>query len=180
MRIIAGKYRGKQLISPKDDAVRPTSDRAREALFSILSSRIDNDWSSVSFLDVFAGTGAVGLEAFSRGACEVCFIDKDISLIKKNSQSFAGADSKIKIIKSNVLSVSKSLKSYDIVFLDAPYAQGLSSQALSKLLSAGWIGKNSLCVIELDRKEDFTLPSGFQQHSERIYGISKFIFAELE
>ena len=79
MRIVAGKYRGKQLFSPKVGVVRPTADRAREALFNILTSKIGNDWSDYTFLDVFSGTGAVGFEALSRGAAKVGFVDINIA-----------------------------------------------------------------------------------------------------
>ena len=88
MRIIAGHYRGKKLFSPESDKVRPTADRAREALFNILNSSLEKDWGSYKLLDVFAGTGAFGLEALSRGAAEVGLIDADTRSLMKNTALF--------------------------------------------------------------------------------------------
>ena len=103
MRIIAGQYRGKKLFTPDGKNVRPTSERAREAVFNILNSHPDCDYDSIRLADIFAGTGAFGLEAISRGAAMVTLVDKDTTLAAKNAKMFIKEQSKIKIIKTDAL-----------------------------------------------------------------------------
>ncbi|MDR1694133.1 MAG: 16S rRNA (guanine(966)-N(2))-methyltransferase RsmD [Lactobacillaceae bacterium] len=179
MRIIAGAYRGKNLNAPASNDVRPTSDRAREAVYNILTSKIDNDWENYSLLDVFAGTGAFGLEAISRGAKEVCLLDKDTALAAKNASLFPKEQSKIKIVKADALNLPVSHSKYDMVFLDAPYQRDMSAKALEELKNKGWFQKGALCIIELEKKEDFILPANFEEVDNRKYGIARFIFAQV-
>ena len=129
MRIIAGNYRGKKLFSPESDKVRPTADRAREALFNILHSSLEKDWSAYKLLDVFAGTGAFALEALSRGAAAVALIDKDTRSLEKNVALFPKEKERISVFRQNVLSLPPSAGRYDLLFMDAPYNQGLSEPA---------------------------------------------------
>lgn len=178
MRIIAGKYRGKNLFSPKDDKIRPTSDRARESIFNVINSKISNSWDSLTMADVFSGTGAIGFEAISRGIKDVCLIDVDVSLINKNLELFKNDADKIYVIKSDISHLPIAKKPYDIVFMDAPYGKNLSDKALRELLSKKFIKSGTFCIIELEKKEDFIFPDNFTIIGEKVYGIAKFILAE--
>lgn len=177
MRIISGKYRGKNLFTPKDDNIRPTSDRAREAIFNVLSSRISNSWGEISMVELFAGTGAVSFEAISRGIKEVCMVDVDTSLANKNKELFSSDKERINIFKCDVTNLPLAPKQYDMMFMDAPYDKGLSEKSLKELSSKKWLKPEAICIIELEKKEIFTLPEGFELIDERVYGIAKFIIA---
>jgi len=178
MRIIAGLYKGKKLFAPSSQEVRPTGDRAREAVFSILKSGYVDNWEEISLLDVFAGTGAFALEAVSRGAASVCLIDKDTALAGKNAALFPNEKNKIKLVKADALALPSSSNVYDVIFIDAPYDKGLSEKCLTELKQKKWIDRGSLCIIEINKKENFSLPEGFEEADNRVYGIARFIFAE--
>ena len=149
MRIIGGTYRGKKLFSPESDKVRPTSDRAREALFNILNSQLENSFSEYNLLDVFSGSGALGLEAISRGIKSVGLIDADIKSLSKNVSLFPQEQNKIKIYRLDVNHLPQSNMQYDIVFMDAPYNQGLSEIALHNLAINNWLSDQALCIVEV-------------------------------
>lgn len=176
MRIVGGKYRGKKLQTPDGRDVRPTSERAREAIFNILYSHLGGDYAELSLLDVFAGTGAFGLEAISRGFKEVTFVDIDTSLVQKNIKMFSAENDKLRVIKNDATHLPKARKKYDIVFMDAPYALGLTQKALQQLISQGWIKENGLCIVEIRQDEMWSLPDGFELVDERIYGLAKVLF----
>ena len=178
MRIVAGKYRGKKLFTPKNDSVRPTSERAREALFNILNSKFGSDYSCFDLLDIFAGTGAFGFEGLSRGINSVTFLDINTELVKKNARLFADDKEKIKIIQANAVNLPHSIKQYNFVFSDAPYDKGLSEKAFFELATKGWLKDNALCVIEIRHSENISLPQNFVQFDERIYGQAKVLFLE--
>lgn len=178
MRIIAGKYRGKKLNSPKDEGVRPTSDRAREGIFNILSSKLGGDWDSYSVLDVFSGSGAFAFESLSRGVRDVSMIDINTETLLKNASIFPTERKNIDIIKSDVKYLPSAKKQYNLIFMDAPYNKGLSEVALNKLASSKWLENNAICIVEIDKKEEISVPDCFVQIDERIYGIAKIIFLE--
>ena len=172
MRIVSGTYRGKKLITPTSDTVRPTSDRAREALFSILYSKFGS-MNGKSVLDIFAGTGALGFEALSRGAESVCFVDIDTSTVEKNARLFSSEKTKIKIIKSDTSKLTGIGGNFDFVFSDPPYDKGLNeiafqNEAIIKVLKDG-----AVCIIETRRSENPSLPQNFVLTDERIYGMAK-------
>ncbi len=175
MRIIGGKYRGKKLFTPNDNKVRPTSDRAREAIFSILYSRLGS-LEKCHVIDVFAGTGAFGFEALSRGAESVTFVDKDVRLLTKNASLFPTEKNKITIISADVRFLPSAAKQADIVFMDAPYAQGLTVAAFEKLCAKGWLNDDALCLAEMRRDEVLQLSSCFEKCDERMYGLAKIEF----
>lgn len=172
MRIVGGKYRGKNLFEPKSDEVRPTSDRAREAIFNILYSKIGGV-EGRKVLDVFAGTGALGFEALSRGAQSVCFIDKNTQLVLRNAKLFVKEDDKIKIVCADATRSLHLKEKYNLIFCDAPYDKGLNEKALESLLSGGFIEEGALCVVETRYNEDLTLSPFFELLDERIYGMAK-------
>lgn len=178
MRIIGGQYRGKKLFSPDSDKVRPTSDRAREALFNILFSRLENPLSEYTLLDVFAGTGAFALEALSRGAKEVCLIDIDTKPLLKNITLFTSEKNKIRVVRSDVEHLQIAPQQYDILFMDAPYHKGLSEVALKNLDAKQWLKTGALCMVEVEKTEQIAIPSCYQVQNERIYGLAKVIFMQ--
>ena len=175
MRIVAGKYRGKKLFTPDYEGVRPTSERAREALFSILYSRLGG-LGECKVLDIFAGTGAFGLEALSRGAAKVAFVDKNPKLLNKNTALFLPEKDKIKIIAADALRLPPAAEAYNLIFSDAPFAQNLSEKAIREAAAKGWIAPGALCLIETRKDEELALPENFAQVDERIYGIAKISF----
>ena len=137
MRIIGGKYRGKKLLSPDNGRVRPTSDRAREALFNILRSKLGFDFGSYHLLDVFAGTGALGLEALSRGADSCVFIDKATADIISFNAEHTRLSDRCRVLKGDVFALLHRLagqgERFDLVFCDPPYHQGLAHRVLEYL-----------------------------------------------
>ena len=175
MRIIGGKYRGKKLFTPVGKEIRPTADRAREALFNILYSQIGG-MQDICVLDVFAGTGAFGLEALSRGAKSVIFVDKDTKLLNKNTALFPAEKDKITIISADAAMLPPARKKVSLAFLDAPYAKGLSAPALEGLDKNNWLKNGSLCLVEMRRDEKLTPPAAYKKYDERLYGIAKIEF----
>ena len=180
MRIVGGVYKGKKLQAPDGDTTRPTSDRARESLFNILSSLLlkeDKKWSEIVFVDVFAGTGAIGLEAASRGAKKVFFIERDQKALKclaNNSKEFK----EITILGIDATKVPFSKTPAQIIFMDAPYHTQLWELALDGLLKKGWIDKEAFVIIEVEKNETATLPTSFLLKEERIYGRNKLLFCQ--
>lgn len=176
MRIIGGLYRGKKLISPKGDIVRPTSDMSRETIFNILYSKLDTPWSELCVLDVFSGSGAFGLEAISRGAKMVTMIDTNTENAIKNISLFPNEKSKIKLLRCNATKMPKADKVYDVIFLDAPYNNGLTYPTISSILAQGWLADDGIVIAEISRKEMLEAPAGLEEIDKRSYGISSFVF----
>ena len=179
MRIIAGKYRAKVLKSPKSGVVRPTSDRAREAIFNILNSKLGGNWENCRFLDVFAGTGAIGLEALSRGVNFVGFIDINTENLMQNIKLFPNEKEKIKVYKSSAENLLFAHEKYNLVFSDAPYEKNLSEPAIEQLLQKFWLEKEAVVVVETQKTEKFTFPQEFELIEERVYGPAKFRILKL-
>lgn len=180
MRIVGGTYRGKKLQTPTDDQTRPTSDKAREALFNILDSQLlkaGQKWGQLTFLDVFAGTGAVGIEALSRGAKEAFFIENHgpaIACLKANTAPFQN----VVLLTCNAETPPFRTTPVDLIFMDAPYARQLWEKALTALLKAGWIGPQTRIIVEVERKEEILMPAGFHISDDRHYGRNRLIFCE--
>lgn len=177
MRIIGGSYRGKKLFSPQSEGVRPTADRARESVFNILNSKLDGGWETCRLLEIFAGTGAFSLEAISRGAAAACLIDINPDNARRNIALFPKEQGLIKLLKADALKLPQAAEAYNLLFMDAPYAKGLSEPALRRAAEQGWLQDGCLCVIELEKNEAFDLPSDFERLDERCYGIARFLFA---
>ena len=176
MRIIGGMYRGKNLLSPLSDKVRPTSDRAREAIFNILYSKLEKSFSEIELLDVFSGTGAFALEAMSRGAKNVTLLDIDTRDLQKNVALFPNEKKRISILQLDATKLPRATHKYDVVFLDAPYNKGLSEQALQQLAQQQWLKPEALCVVELEKNEEITLPQEYDKIDERYYGLAQVLF----
>jgi len=184
MRIVAGSHKGRRIETPADDAIRPTSDRARQALFNILQGgRLTRAGGEALLpgaivLDAFAGTGALGLEALSRGAARVTFLDNDrqaLALIRRN---VAGLDQEDRahIVAGDALAPPRASESHDLAFLDPPYGAGLAAPALAALAQRGWLAPGALVVVELGRGDALTPPQGFTLVDERRYGKARLMF----
>ena len=186
MRIIGGKYKGLKLLPPDGDIIRPTSDRLKESLFSIISSnkyKIKIDSSNV--LDICSGTGSLGIEAFSRGANSVIFIDKDyrsINLIKKNIARLKIGDQfkdNVKIIRDEATKALKKInKIFQIVLIDPPYNTNITEKCLFKLKELNLINQQSYIFAESSKTEDFNY-YGYQILDIKIYGNSKLTILKL-
>jgi 16S rRNA (guanine966-N2)-methyltransferase len=148
MRIIAGKWRGRQLEQPPQTITRPTTDRVREALFSMLISRVGS-FNGLYVFDAFAGSGAFGLEALSRGAKHVMFAEKDKSArrVLQNNVAHLKCEMQASIVE-DAFRISKIEQPFDLVFMDPPYGAGLESELFSYLLQQSFINEETLIVIE--------------------------------
>ena len=177
MRIIAGQYRGRRLSSLEGRDVRPTSEQAREALFNILEHG-QPSVRGARFLDLFCGTGAVGLEALSRGAAEVLLIESNAAAFGVANANLArlGNPSNVRLLRWDATALGPAPAAFDLVFLDPPYRSGLASPALGSLRQRGWLAPEARVVVELATREDLDLPDGYQPEQERRYGATKFLF----
>ena len=184
MRIVGGAFRGRRLAVPGGGDIRPTADRAREAVFNILAHGLAVAWEETAVIDVFAGTGAMGLEALSRGAPHATFIDDDplaIGCIRQNAGA-AGAAREASILKLDATRLPPpplvARAPCGLAFLDPPYGSGLAGPALIGLAARRWIGPGALCVVEVGAKEVFKAPDGFAVADERRYGAARVLFLE--
>ncbi len=172
MRIIAGEFRGRALASVgKGDAgahLRPTTDRVRESLFNVLNHQIDFD--DLHVLDLFAGTGALGLEALSRGATHVTFVDDGRvaqGLIRKNID-LTGSANQTTLIRRDATRLGENpATACDLIFLDPPYGKALGQKALTSAIQGGWLADDALIVWE--ENAPMTAPEGFTLHDTRKY-----------
>ncbi len=181
MRIIAGRHRGRPLKAPPGLAVRPTSERAREALFDILShSRFAEGpvYHAANVLDAFAGTGAFGLEALSRGAAHASFIDLDRTALQalRDNIALLGEEANSRAVQGDALKPPRADRPCSLVFLDPPYREDVGGAALLALLKAGWTAPGALAVVEVAATQDLATPEGFELLDERRYGAAKLIF----
>jgi 16S rRNA (guanine966-N2)-methyltransferase len=181
MRIIAGRHRGRALKAPQGEIVRPTSDRAREALFDILAhGRFAEQpvYLDARVLDAFAGTGAFGLEALSRGAAQASFMEKDRTALAALRANIAALreERNAAVLGVDVLHPPRAGAPATLVFLDPPYGQDLAAPALTALATAGWLAAGALVVAEVGARETLTAPAGFQPLQERKYGAARLVF----
>lgn len=183
MRIISGTLRGKILKSPDGQNTRPTSDKARQGIFNIIEhSPICDGIVGKTFLDVFAGTGAFGIEALSRGAKSVCFIENDIKAIGVLNENIKSCriENSTKVISKDAIKLDNKIDVFDIIFLDPPYEKGLVHLALVKLLEFGAIGENTLIIAEHKKGENIEIPAPLEVFREVNYGINAFKLAKLQ
>ena len=186
MRIIGGKFKGLKLIPPSDLGIRPTSDRFKEALFSILDSKKYNiNIYNSKLIDIFSGTGALGIEALSRGAKKVYFLDQDtksIQIIKTNISKLKINDQDditIKIIKEEVTKALKKVNEiFDIVLMDPPYNKNIIKEILENLKNHNLINTNSYIFAESDKTEIVDC-NGYEVLDTKIYGKSKLTILKL-
>ena len=173
MRVISGGWRGRKLLAPKNDATRPTADRTRETLFSMLASRLGS-FEELHVADLFAGSGALGIEALSRGAAHCVFGEQDREAIDALRQNLAalGAAPRADVRAGSVLAVGPAPRTFDLLLFDAPYGTGAGSVALDKLNRLGWVGADSLISIETADKEAVEV-AGFAIDATRKVGKAK-------
>ena len=183
MRIVGGKLRSRPIAGPKSDAVRPTSDRLREALFNILTHSYGDPVTGARVLDVFAGTGALGIEAISRGADYALFVDEGVearALLRDNVESLGlGGVTRIFRRDASRLGPAHPLDPFSLVFLDPPYGKGLAEKSLISARDGGWLMPEALLVVEEAADAGFKTPEGFVELERRRYDDTEFTFIRL-
>lgn len=182
MRIAAGKFRGRQLAAPRGRATRPTGARVREALFDILEHGLGTDppIDGARVLDVFAGAGALGLEALSRGGDHVTFMERDraaCAAIEANVAAL-GVAGQVQIVRTDATAprAARTGEAASLVFLDPPYGQGLDGAALTALAAQGWIAAGAMVAVEHDKDDAVAIPPGFAECDRRAYGSTEILF----
>ncbi len=180
MRVVGGSLRGRSLATPKSAAIRPTADRLRESLFNILAHAYGDPVTGARVLDLFAGTGALGIEAMSRGAAFALFIDASAearALIRENVTAL-GLGGAVRIFRRDAtrLGPAHPLAPFALAFLDPPYGQGLAAKALASARAGGWFAPEALIVVEEAAKTQFAAPEGFIELDRRRYDDTEFVF----
>ena len=178
MRIVGGRHSGRRLLSPRDRSIRPTSDRVREAVFGILEhggwggSDDPDAIAGAVVVDAFCGTGALGLEALSRGAAFAYLIDRDpvaAQLARRNATDL-GEQDRVRISRCDVMRPPPPMAPANLAFFDPPYGLGLAEGALMVLQGRGWLAPGCLCVVEQSRRETPPMIPGFVLLDTRLYG----------
>jgi 16S rRNA (guanine966-N2)-methyltransferase len=177
VRIIAGRHRGRRLGAPPGLEVRPTGDRPREALFAILEHG-EPPLLGARFLDLFAGTGAIGLEAASRGAATALLVELDATALRAATanRDALGEGRTVGILRADASRLGRATQPFDIVFLDPPYRSGLAPPTLEALLVGGWLAPGARVVCELSSRDTLLPPEGLAIEDERRYGRTRFVF----
>ena len=180
MRIVGGRFRGRLLTAPNSQAIRPTADRLRESLFNILTHAYGDPASGARVLDLFAGTGALGLEALSRGAAFVLFVDDGAearALLRGNVDALgAGGATKVYRRDATQLGPVQPMQPFTLAFLDPPYGKGLAEKALTSAHDGGWLAPDALVVVEEATDSKFAPPPGFDELERRDYGETELVF----
>jgi 16S rRNA (guanine966-N2)-methyltransferase len=180
MRIVGGQHRGRALATPRGRDIRPTSDRLRESLFNILVHAYGDPVTGARVLDLFAGTGALGLEAMSRGAAFALFVDEGAearALIRENVTTLGlGGTTKIFRRDAAKLGAAHPIEPFSLVFLDPPYGRGLAEQALVSARIGGWLAPDALIVVEEASDSGFATPDGFTELERRRYDDTELVF----
>jgi 16S rRNA (guanine966-N2)-methyltransferase len=180
MRIVGGRLGGRTLASPRSQAIRPTADRLRESLFNILVHGYGDPVGGARVLDLFAGTGALGIEAISRGAVFALFVDDGAqarALLRENIAALAlGGATRIFRRDATRLGPAHPLEPFSLVFLDPPYGKGLAEKALASARDGGWLTSGALIVVEEATDAKFTAPAGFEEIERRQYDDTEVVF----
>src|ERR671936_1407171 len=180
MRVVGGRLKGRSLASPASREIRPTADRLRESVFNILTHAYDNPIEGARVLDLFAGTGALGIEAVSRGAAFALFVDNGAearALLRNNVEALAlGGVTKVYRRDATDLGPAHPVEPFSLVFLDPPYGKGFAEQALAALRDGGWLTPGALLVVEEAKSAAFAVPEGFDELERRAYDDTEFVF----
>ena len=185
MRIVGGRLGGRPLVGPKPGigSIRPTSDRLRESLFNVLAHAYDHPLDGARVLDLFAGTGALGLEAMSRGAAFALFVDDGAearALIRGNVEALGlGGTTKIFRRDATRLGAAHPVEPFALAFLDPPYGRGLAQKALASARAGGWLVPGALAVVEEAANAEFAPPEGFVELERRDYDDTRVIFLRM-
>lgn len=180
MRIVGGSLRGRPLATPRSDAIRPTSDRTREAVFNVIAHAWPQKLDGARVLDLFSGTGALGLEALSRGAAQCLFVEDSAEgrgLIRTNIEEF-GLQGRAKIFRRDAtrLGEAGTIAPFDLVFADPPYGKGLAERALQSALAGGWLAADALVVVEEAAALPFQPVEGLDLIERREWGDTSVTF----
>jgi 16S rRNA (guanine966-N2)-methyltransferase len=179
MRVVGGRLRGRTIASPSSRDIRPTADRMRESLFNILMHAYGDPVTDARVLDLFAGTGALGIEAVSRGAAFALFVDNGAearALLRQNVEALGlGGVTKVYRRDATKLGPAHPMEPFSLVFLDPPYGKGLGEQALASLRDGGWLTPEALLVVEEAVSATFTAPEGFEELERRAYDDTEFV-----
>ncbi len=180
MRVVGGRLRSRPIAGPKSDSLRPTADRLREALFNILTHAYGDPVTGARVLDLFAGTGALGIEAMSRGAAYALFVDDGVearALLRNNTEALGlGGTTRIFRRDATKLGPAHPLEPFTLVFLDPPYRKGLAEAALTAAREGGWLKPEALAVVEEAADAGFTAPEGFTELERRPYDDTELVF----
>jgi 16S rRNA (guanine966-N2)-methyltransferase len=180
MRIVAGRFRGRSIAAPAGPSIRPTSDRLRETIFNILEHAYGGPVDGARVLDLFAGTGAMGLEALSRGASFCLFVDQGAearSLVRGSIESLGcGGEARIFRRDATKLGEAKPLAPFSLLFCDPPYGKGLPSRALASAKAGNWLAPDALVVVEEAAAADFAFPPGISEIERRRQGDTLLVF----
>jgi 16S rRNA (guanine966-N2)-methyltransferase len=180
MRVVGGRLRGRNLAAPSSREIRPTADRLRESLFNILVHAYDDPLQGARVLDLFAGTGALGIEAISRGAAFALFVDTgaEARALLRNNVEALGLGGVTKIFRRDAtnLGAAHPLPPFAVVFLDPPYGKGLAETALVSLRDGGWLVPGALLVVEEAKATGFAAPAGFEELERRAYDDTELVF----
>ena len=180
MRIVGGRLRGRVLNAPASRAIRPTSERLRESIFDILTHRFPDLLEGARVVDLFAGSGALGFEALSRGASFALLVDDGAearALLRGNVEALSlGGVTRIWRADATKLGRAPAGAPFTVAFLDPPYGKDLAGPALAALAVGGWLAAGALCVVEEAAKAKIAAPEGFGVEDERIYGDTKILF----
>lgn len=177
MRIISGQWRGRQLVAPKGETTRPTADRTREALFSMLVSRVGS-FDGLAVADLFAGSGALGLEALSRGAATCVFVEHDKHALDALRGNLTKLGAKGDVRAQSVMALGPAPAPLDIILMDPPYGSGAGVVALDRLARLGWVGPASWISIETQHKENVAI-GGFEIDTVKVYGKAQVTILRL-
>lgn len=175
-RIIAGRHRGRRLEVPPGDTVRPSAERLREALFNMLEHG-QPALRGCRFLDLFAGSGAVGLEALSRGAAAVCLVEADrraAAAARRNVEKLGETD-RVRLVVADATRLPPAGEAFAIAYLDPPYDSGLAPACLARLAAGGWLAEEALVGVEIAAREVLAAPPGFAVFDERRYGAGRIV-----
>lgn len=183
MRIVGGAFRGRALATPRGSDIRPTTDRTREAVFNVLAHAYPEALDGTRVLDLFAGTGALGLEAMSRGAAHCLFVEESAEgrgLIRSSIEAL-GLQGRTKIFRRDAaaLGMVGTMMPFDLLLADPPYGKGLGERALASALSGGWLRPGALCVVEEAAATPVAPPPGFALVDMRQYGDTAVAFLRL-
>lgn len=179
MRVGGGRLRGRMIAAPASRDIRPTADRLRESLFNILMHAYDDPISGARVIDLFAGTGALGIEAISRGAAFALFVDNGAearALLRQNIEALGlGGVTKVYRRDAAALGAAHPHEPFTLAFLDPPYGKGLGERALASLRQGGWLAPRSLIVVEEAVAAKLAVPEGYEQLERRVYDDSEFV-----
>ena len=182
MRVVGGELKGRNIVAPASRDIRPTADRLRESVFNILVHAYDDPFQDARVLDLFAGTGALGIEAISRGAVFALFVDNGAearALLRNNVEALAlGGVTKVYRRDATDLGPAHPMEPFSLVFLDPPYGQGLAEKALASLRNGGWLKPNALLVVEEAKAAAFAAPDGYEELERRAYDDTEFVFLQ--